>query len=99
MTTTNDDDPAGFHIDFAHGRRVNLDAIRQRRSAFMPDNGHAWVISTTYALDDPEGSLETMQLDDTNFVGVSPIYCLLCQQEYVSANRFHKCTQTLPDET
>lgn len=61
----------------------------------MPDNGHAWVIQVVYALDDPEQALDNMSLDAENFVGVTAIACLLCNEPYRTANRFHKCSQTL----
>jgi hypothetical protein len=85
-----------FSINFATGTSINLDALRKRRSAFMPDNGHAWVISTIYALDDPERSLDEMSLDATNFIGVSSIHCLMCTERYATENRYHKCPQSLP---
>lgn len=94
----------GFRIDFAGGRKLNLDMVRQRlrqrRSAFMPDGGHAWVVSTTYAIDDPGMAMDMMELDDTNFIGVSNIYCLLCNEAYAEngVNRSYKCSQTLPEE-
>lgn len=90
MTT---DDDTSFHVDFASGHRIDIEALRRRRSAFMPDNGHAWVISTVFALDDPEQALASMELGAETFIGVSGISCLLCQEVYRSSNRFHKCPQ------
>lgn len=88
------EDDSAFHIDFSTGKRFNLDAIRQQQSAFMPDNSHAWVIHTVYAVDDPDEAMDTMELDERNFVGVSPIYCLLCTTKYEEGvNRHHKCPQ------
>lgn len=84
-----------FEVSFATGHRVNMDEIRRRRSAFMPDNGHAWVISTVHALDDPEQALDEMTLDAATFVGVTAIYCLVCNERYDTAKRFHKCPQRL----
>lgn len=92
---TADEEQAGFfHIDFGTGQSIDLEALRRRRSAFMPDNGHAWVIQTVYAIDDPERALGTMELGADNFVGVTAISCLLCAERYRSANRFHKCPQS-----
>lgn len=87
-----------FHIDFGTGQTVDLDELRRRRMAFMPDNTHAWVISVVYGLDDPEQALDTMELGHEQFVGVTPIVCLLCNEKYRSANRFHKCPQNAPGE-
>lgn len=84
-----------FEVNFATGRRFDLDAIRKQRSAFMPDNGHAWVISVIYGIDDPEKALDDMELGEENFIGVVPMYCLLCTVEYRSAIRFHKCPQSV----
>lgn len=94
MTTT-DDESGAFHIDFANGKKINLDEVRAQKSAFMPDNSHAWVIYTVYGLDDPEQSLDLMELGAENFVGVSPIHCLVCQVEYDSSIRFNKCSQVV----
>lgn len=93
-----DDEPGVFHIDFASGQTIDLEALRRRRSAFMPDNGHAWVIQTVYAIDDPERALDTMELGADNFVGVTAIACLLCAERYRSANRYHKCPQAPTEE-
>lgn len=84
-----------FTVNFASGRSVDLDETRRRSSPFMPDNGHAWVINTVFALDDPEQALDEMELTDKNFVGVTTIHCMLCHTEYVSSNRFHKCPQKM----
>lgn len=84
-----------FEIDFATGTKINLDELRRRRSAFMPDNGHAWTIQVVHALDDPEQALDSMMLDADSFIGVTAIACLLCGEEYRTVNRFHKCSQTL----
>lgn len=88
---------AGFKVDFASGCTVDLDEIRRRSSPFMPDGGHAWAINTVFALDDPEQAMDEMVLDEKNFVGVTEIYCLLCQVRYVTTNKFHKCPQKKAD--
>jgi hypothetical protein len=67
--------------------------LRQRQSAFLPDNSHAWVILAVYALDDPEQAMDEMTLNAENFIGVSGICCLLCQVNYKGTNRYHKCPQ------
>lgn len=85
-----------FSVNFASGRKISLDEMRKRKSVFMPDNRHAWVISTIFALDDPEQALDEMVLDDKNFVGVAGIQCLLCGDTYRSTNRFHECPQAPP---
>lgn len=88
-------DSTSFEVSFATGQKFDLDALRKRRSAFMPDNGHAWVISAVYALDDPEQSLDRMELTAESFVGVTEIKCLLCGEVYKTVNRFHKCPQEM----
>lgn len=85
-----------FTIDFATGVTYDLDAIRKRQSAFMPDNGHSWVVSTVYALDDPEQAIDAMELGPDNFVGITAVHCLLCAEPYVTTNRYGKCPQQLP---
>lgn len=87
------DGPGAFRIDFSGERSFDLEAIRRNRSAFMPDNGHAWVISTVFAIDDPEQALDSMALGAENFVGIAPIYCLMCSEKYRGVNRFYKCSQ------
>jgi hypothetical protein len=91
------DKPVGFHVDFANGTTYDLDAIRARRASFMPDGDHAWVVSTVYALDDPDADMDTMELGPANFVGVTSIHCLLCTVHYRPEIRYHKCPQTLPN--
>lgn len=86
-------DEAGFEIKFGTGRTMDLEAIRNQRSALMPDGEHAWVIMAAYGLDDPEAALDDMELGPEQFVGLSQIHCLLCGEEYRSVNRHHKCPQ------
>lgn len=88
-------DDGMFKVEFGSGATVNLDELRKRRSAFMPDGGHAWVISTVHALDDPERALDRMELGPATLVGITAIQCLLCHEEYRTLNRFHKCPQTI----
>lgn len=85
-----------FTVNFAAGRSIDLDEIRKRASPFMPDGGHAWVINTVFALDDPEQALDEMELSDKNFIGITNIHCMLCSTKYVGTNRFHKCSQSRP---
>lgn len=89
-------DDGSFKVHFATGRSLNLAEVLQRKEAVMPDGGHAWVIHTVFALDDPEQALDDMTLGGENFVGVSPIHCLLCGIEYVSLIRYFKCPQKRP---
>lgn len=88
MTTGSEE---SFSVNFANGRRMDVDEVRRCGRAFMPDGQHAWVISVVYGIDNPEQALDTMELTDRNFVGVTAIRCLLCNEEYRTVNRFHKC--------
>jgi hypothetical protein len=87
-------DDGAFHVDFATGRRYNLDEIRRRNAALMPDGEHAWVIGTVYGLDDPDQAMDKMELGQDNFVGVTSIHCLLCAVDYKPLIRHYKCPQT-----
>lgn len=89
------DDTGTFTIDFASGKRYDLYDIRKRRAAFMPDNGHAWVIGAMYGLDDPEQAMDSMELNAENFVGVTAVHCLLCSLPYTTKRRFFKCPQVV----
>jgi hypothetical protein len=90
------DDKKGFEVNFSSGHRYDLDEIRRRKEAFMPDGEHAWVISTIFAVEDPEQAMDDMELGAENFIGVGDIHCLLCAARYTSDSRRHKCPQTLP---
>jgi len=57
----------------------------------MPAGVHAWVISAVYAIADPEQAMDDMTLDVENFVGVSPLHCLLCGVNYRTKIRYAKC--------
>jgi hypothetical protein len=87
------DDEQSFSINFADGRRYDIDAVRRSKEAFMPDGEHAWVISVIHGIDDPDQSLELMTLDGDSFVGVTAIHCLLCTEKYAPSIRHHKCPQ------
>lgn len=87
-------DSTGFEVSFGSGRTLDLDEVRRRKSAFMPDNGHAWVIMVVHAIADPDQALDRMELDAASFVGVTSIQCLLCAEDYKGVNRFHKCPQS-----
>lgn len=86
-------DDGTFAVNFGTGRRFEVEDIRQQKRAFMPDGEHAWVINTVYALDNPELSMNEMELGSENFVGVTTIHCLLCGVEYTSEIRHYKCPQ------
>lgn len=91
------DEGSSFSVNFATGVEYDLEAIRRRKQAFMPDGEHAWVIGTVFSLDDPEQAMDSMELGANNFVGVTGIHCLLCSVRYSSRIRHHKCSQTRPD--
>lgn len=91
------EDEGQFSVAFgANSLRLNMEDLRRRNEAFMPDGEHAWVIDAVYALDDPETALDRMELGEENFVGVTDIHCLLCHAPYDKAIRHHKCPQVLP---
>lgn len=96
MTSDATNDGSRFQVNFASGTTLNLDEIRRRGLPVMPDGGHAWTISVIYAIEDPEAALDDMNLTADNFIGVAQMRCLLCHEKYQTANRFHKCPQTLP---
>lgn len=86
-----------FAVSFATGTRYNIDQIRRRQQAFMPDGEHAWVVHTVYAIEDPEQEMNSMELGADNFIGVSAnIYCLLCNRSYHARIRHYKCPQAVP---
>lgn len=86
----------GFTVDLSDGVRYDLDRIRTRNDeSFMPDGQHAWIISAVYAIDDPEESMNLMTLGESNFIGVSAIRCLLCNEQYAGSNRYYKCSQRI----
>ncbi len=86
-----------FNISFAGGRRIGMDELRQAKTPLMPDGGHAWVINAICGLDDPEQALDRMELGETNFVGVTDIYCLVCHTKYQTMIRHFKCPQVPQD--
>lgn len=86
-----------FTVNFpGGGERLDLDEVRARKQALMPGGKHAWVISSIYGLDDPEQEMDSMELGPENFVGVTPISCLLCNVEYQTEIRHEKCPQRIP---
>lgn len=93
------DDDGTFAINFGSGRRIDLDELRSRGEAIMPDGEHGWSISVAYGIDDPEKALDDMSLDESNFIGISSIHCLFCNVRYSTDNRHHKCSQRLPHTT
>jgi hypothetical protein len=86
-------DENSFAVNFASGTRYDLDMIRRRKQAFMPDGGHSWVIAAVYGLDNPDAEMDSMELGEDNFVGVTNIHCLLCIEDYSPEKRHHKCPQ------
>lgn len=96
MSTDQPADSPYFAVSFASGTRIDIDDIRQRQQAFMPDGEHGWVISAIFGIDDPESSLDSMTLDDESFVGVTNIRCLLCGVPYRSEIQHYKCPQVVP---
>lgn len=84
-----------FTVDFGSGRRINLDDVRKQREALMPDGEHAWVLSVIYGIDDPDKAMDEMELGPEEFVGVTAMYCLVCQEPYKPEIRYHKCPQKL----
>lgn len=93
------EDERSFSVNFADGTSYDMAEIRRREQAFMPDGEHAWVLYAIYAIDDPEKSMDDMELGAENFVGVSQIHCLLCHEDYATAKRHHKCPQRLAERT
>jgi CRISPR/Cas system-associated endoribonuclease Cas2 len=89
-----DNDEESFTVNFATGPRYDIEEIRRRKEAFMPDGEHAWVISSVFAVDDPEQAMDEMKLGAENFIGVTRISCLLCLVDYATERRHHKCSQT-----
>lgn len=94
-----DADDGSFTVSFSSGARYNIDDIRSGKEALMPDGEHAWVISAIYGLDNPDAEMDSMVLDESNFLGVSPIRCLICAELYTGTNRRHKCPQVLAERT
>lgn len=84
-----------FSVDFATGRKVDLDELRSLGQPVMPDGEHAWSITVVYAIDDPERALDSMELDERNFLGVGGLRCLLCNVRYDTRIRHHKCPQKI----
>jgi hypothetical protein len=78
-------------VDVSSHQRIRLDDIRRQAGPLMPDGEHAWVIHVVYALDDPEQALDEMDLGIEKFIGLTAIHCLLCNEEYGTVNRHHKC--------
>jgi hypothetical protein len=93
-----DDDAASFSVDFASGHRYDMNAVRRNKAAFMPDGEHSWVIGAVYGIDDPDQAMDSMSLGPENFVGVTPIHCLLCTVNYTPTIRHYKCSQKLVSE-
>ena len=87
------DTGAAFSVNFASGQTVNLDQLRRLGENFMPFGRHGWVISTVFVIEDPEKAMDDMELGPENFVGVTAIRCLLCNEEYRTAIRYEKCTR------
>jgi hypothetical protein len=87
-----------YPVDASSTRTIDLDDIRRRRAAIMPDGGHGWVIQVVFALDDPETALDHMELGADKLVGFTDIHCLLCQERYTTTNRYHKCPQHPPND-
>jgi hypothetical protein len=85
------DKEAQFEVSFSGGTRYDIAEVRRRMIALMPDGKHAWVISTIFALDDPDEALDTMDLNAEKFVGVTNIHCLLCPTDYKPGRRDDKC--------
>lgn len=88
------DDAESFSVDFATGPKYDVDEIRRRKEAFMPDGEHCWVITAVYGIDDPDEAMDSMSLGPENFVGVTPLRCLLCNVQYQPTIRHYKCSQS-----
>lgn len=86
--------PDGFVVDMSDPHYADLDALRQLNHE--RGGGHGWVIQTVHALDDPEQAMDSMELTEKTFVGVSDIHCLWCRVSYDTAIRSGTCSQ-VPD--
>lgn len=86
-------DKEEFQVNFGSGASIDLDEVRRRSTAVMPDGEHAWVIHAVYAVEDPELAMDNMELGAEQFVGVTDIHCLLCHVHYDTKIRHFKCPQ------
>lgn len=86
------EEPDGtFHVDFATGTRLDLDELRARKKLKTSNGVHAWVIQAVFAIDDPTMAMDNMELGANNFVGVTDIHCMVCNESFREHLRYLKC--------
>lgn len=80
-----------FEFNFADGTLIDVDELARRRMKINTGSKHHWVISVMYDIDNPDEAMDSMSLGGDNFVGLTPIHCMVCLTEYEIHLRYHRC--------
>ncbi len=81
-----------FEVSFGSGATLDITTLRERLAAAQASTRHIWCINICYVLTDPDEALESMELGQEQFLGVSPIVCLLCNSMYEPQIRNDPCS-------
>lgn len=84
-------DAVSFEFSFADGTRIDLEELGRRTSKINNNGRHQWTISVMYNVADPDQAMDTMELGGDNFIGLTPIHCMICLTEYEAHLRYKQC--------
>jgi len=74
----------GDYVDASTPVRLSLDDLRARR---IQDGRHLWVVGLLYHIPDPEIALDDIVAGAHNLIGAQGLYCLWCQELYLTPDK------------